>query len=330
MKLAPHLPVKYGFQQIIPPPIPEAEKHVGHFFKSFDARLWLFYRLWEPEQQQQQQNNEIKATLMILHGTIDHSGVYEELAKALNQIGVAVIAMDMRGWGLSDGESMYFNDTDTFVEDLNTLYTRIHDDPRYENVGHRFLMGKSLGGLITAYAIEKYPTNWTGLIGLSGAYSLDSTMIMSPIIVIILKILAFCIPKLPIKPLFDESLIVADEDALEQWRNDKLCCKDWLRIGYGVELFRAVDALPASLSNATKLPMLMMIGRDDKVVTLEGHQLMIALHQCTDKKLKVYPGGRHNLLQEPKLKHVVIQDNCEWIRRHTVVDGGCGCERLDY
>ncbi len=51
-----------------------------------------------------------KATLTIVHGTVDHAGVYAELAAALTAVGVAVFASDMRGWGLSDGEALYFHD----------------------------------------------------------------------------------------------------------------------------------------------------------------------------------------------------------------------------
>ena len=43
---------------------------------------------------------------MIVHGTVDHSGVYSELGQFLAAQGVAVFASDMRGWGRSDGEPL--------------------------------------------------------------------------------------------------------------------------------------------------------------------------------------------------------------------------------
>jgi len=351
MTLAPHLPIKYGKPTGKPPTIPQEAKGVGHFFKSFDSRLWLFYRLWEPYAKNYPSNNnisemneddekdendnemDIQATLMILHGSGDHSGCYDELARSLNSMGVAVIALDMRGWGYSDGESMYFHDTDTFVEDLHTLYTRIHDlDPRYKNVGHRFLLGKGLGALITAYAVERHPSNWTGLLGLSGTYSIHPKMplsLSSQIFVFVLKILSWFLPKLPIlKPFANHG-----HRAATRWKNDKLCCKDYLRIGHGVELLRAMDALPSTLSHTTKLPLLLMSGGHDSVVALEGHKMMIDLHQCSDKSLAVYPHGRHHLLKEPHIKDQVIQDICGWTQLHIIVttDGaGCGCARYDY
>eukprot|EP00434_Breviolum_minutum_P038548 symbB.v1.2.034197.t1/scaffold4369.1/size40568/1 len=63
-----HCAVKYGSSA---PAVPE-ECGNGEFHRSFDDRLWLFTRSWRPE-------GKTWATLMIVHGTVDHSGVYEEL-----------------------------------------------------------------------------------------------------------------------------------------------------------------------------------------------------------------------------------------------------------
>ena len=108
MTLPDHSPIKYGSPtNTQPPSIPShlaPTSGRGFFYPSFDRKLWLFCRKWEPEL------GPAKATLMILHGTVDHSGVYEELAERLVQnCRVAVFAPDMRGWGLSVGESMYFH-----------------------------------------------------------------------------------------------------------------------------------------------------------------------------------------------------------------------------
>jgi alpha-beta hydrolase superfamily lysophospholipase len=48
-------------------------------------------------------------------------------------------------------------------------------------------------------------------------------------------------------------------------------------------------------------------------VTLCGHEMMIRNNNSTDKELKVYPGGFHNLLQEPALKTTVKADIQKWI-----------------
>jgi acylglycerol lipase len=251
---------------------------------------------------------------MIVHGTVDHSGVYAGLANELTKKGIAVIAMDMRGWGLSDGESMYLNDMDTFVEDVNTLYRKIHALPRFEKVKSRFLLGKSLGGLITAFAVAAYPTNWTGLLGLSGAYQLDPGVQPSPLLVCIMRGIGMVVPKLAFKEPFDEHLIASDKKALEAWRQDDLCCKDKLRLGYGINILQGTQELVSTrVVDQLNIPMLMMIGDADRVVTKAGHELMVNRSQHYDTKLQVYPHGYHNLLQEPALQGQLMMDICNWI-----------------
>jgi acylglycerol lipase len=310
MKLHPHTPHKYGFDGESPPMVPEEHKNEGHFSPSFDKRLWMFHRRWEPPT-----NVKVKATLMIVHGTVDHSGVYAELAKELVSAGIAVFAIDMRGWGLSDGESMYLDSMDTSVADVDALYQEIHSLPRYEKVKSRFLLGKSIGGTITTYCIHQYPQHWTGLLGLSGAYKVDPKLSPSPLVLAILNGAAKLIPKTPVKQLFDEHLIVRDEAALQAWMDDTLCCKDKVRIGYIVVGTESLYGLPG-LAAGINLPMLMMYGDADKVVTKAGHELMIQNNQHTDKQLKLYPEGYHNLLAEPSLKVQVTKDIKEWIVAH--------------
>lgn len=267
----------------------------------------------------------MKATLIILHGTVDHSGAYDELASRLAQDhGVAVFAPDMRGWGLSDGESMYFHDMDTFVQDVKCLYDYIHALPEYQGVATRLLMGKSLGGLISAFCVAKHPDAWNGLIGLSGAYEVNPERAPSYPMMLLLSGVAQVAGKAPIMQLFEERLIVRDQTALQAWREDPLCSKDKVRLSYLVEGYFKMRELHDHVASRLELPMLMMVGDEDRVVTLEGHKMMITLssNEATpsgDKQLVVYEGGYHNLLQEPALKSRVMQDIEDWIELRCMV-----------
>lgn len=307
-----HTPHKYGFNIEEPPAVPSPleQGQKGKFSPSYDRRLWLFHRSWEPPAEQ-----EIKATLFIVHGTVDHSGVYHELASKLAKEGIAVFAQDMRGWGCSDGESLYFNDMPTFVEDVNSLYNEIHLSERYKEVKSRFILGKSLGGLVAAFTVAKYPNHFSGLIGLSGAFGVDKSQVPKPLLYNILKVCNCFVPKLPLKQLFDPKLVVSDANSLETWKNDPLCCKDKVRLGYVVEILRCTKELSDSIVYTLQIPMLMMIGTDDKVVTKTGHEMMIekSLADSSKKVLKTYTGGYHNLLAEPTLKEQVIDDIKTWM-----------------
>ena len=307
MKLPPHCAIQYGTKE---PSIPDDGKGQGYFTRSFDDRLWLFHRRWTPAA-----NKPVIATLMIVHGTVDHSGHYHELATRLNDLGIAVIAPDMRGWGHSDGERLYVDDLKTLCADVENLYQTIHASEPYQSVSARFLLGKSLGGTVAAVCVDQYPSHWTGLLGLSGAFELGPAIGQPNFLKwSFLIILAYFLPKLPFKKLFDEHFIVADPGALESWRRDPLCSHGKVTVGYAINLILGVR----SLSQCTfSLPMLMMVGDDDNVVLPQGHEHMLQWNASTDKEIHYYPRGRHNLLLEPTLKDQVMMDIAKWIKAHS-------------
>jgi len=302
-----HCAVKYGDTA---PALPE-ECGNGEFHRSFDDRLWLFTRSWRPE-------GKTWATLMIVHGTVDHSGVYEELGKSLSAKGVAVFASDMRGWGYSDGEPLYVDDIQSFVGDIVADYERIHQPGSpYADVSARFLLGKSIGGLFTAWAAAQYQDKWTGLIGLSGAFQVDEAMKPSTLTLMLVKSLAWLMPKMPLRQLFDPKLIVSDEDALKAWERDPLVSRGKITPGYLTEMFRLQAALPEHLKQL-KVPVLLLWGTGDQVVTEAGHQLVLAAAKegdSGDSQFLRYSKGFHNLLAEPQHKDKVIDDIHLWIKK---------------
>ena len=309
-----HKPYKYGFDPFKPPltPLDQVEKipfgQEGRFLPSADSCLWLFSRSWVLPPKKRK---DTKATLIICHGTVDHSGVYHELATALVNVGIAVFAQDMRGWGLSDGESMYLNDMEAFVEDVDCFYEEIHKRPEYATVANRFILGKSIGGLVSAYSVIQHPFKYTGLLGLSGAYKTHSRIAVSPMPARVVQALNAFAPKFPLKQIFDPTLIVKDPDALRKWYDDPLCSKDKVRCGYAIEAWRCKHELP-KLVGDIDTPMFMMIGDDDQVVSLEGLEMMVNCKM--EKNWDYYFLSSHaQLLAEPSLKDEVIGDIKDWI-----------------
>ena len=53
--------------------------------------------IWQPEQ--------VKAVLLVAHGTTEHMGRYEAFAAAMAARGVAVAGFDLRGHGRNPGDS---------------------------------------------------------------------------------------------------------------------------------------------------------------------------------------------------------------------------------
>ena len=59
-----------------------------------------------------------RAVVFLVHGLAEHSGRYVPLIKALTSGGIAVLTHDHHGHGLSDGERIFVNTFDDYVEDI--------------------------------------------------------------------------------------------------------------------------------------------------------------------------------------------------------------------
>jgi acylglycerol lipase len=152
---------------------------------------------------------------------------------------------------------------------------------------------------------------FTGFIGLSAAFELSAILPSWPVM-LLLRILFLILPKLRLKPCFDPTLIVSDLGALKEWEQDPLVAREKLTVGYVTTLASAASSLQP-LIPAMRVPMLMMWGTGDKVVSLRGHELMVNESHSVDHTLKLYEGAYHNILAEPKHREQAVRDIADWI-----------------
>ena len=193
--------------------------------------------------------------------------------------------------------------TETFVDNVNHYYNETHNHPKYAHATNRFLLGKSIGGVISAYTVIKHPNKYKGLIGLAGAYKPHPDQQVSSMLMNVLRAVNALYSKLLLRQIFDPKLIVSNEDILKKWYNDPLCSKDKIKVGYTVDGFRYCHELPKLVCDIN-ISMLMMVGNDDCVVSLKGLKMMmtnckkqgewedhyLAKPRC-QPKIKIYEGG---------------------------------------
>ncbi|MFD4122536.1 alpha/beta fold hydrolase [Alcaligenes faecalis] len=87
--------------------------------------------------------------LIVMHGVTGHAGLWHHVATALSQ-NRAVIALDMRGHGLSDWCAQQDYATPAHVQDLACLLEAL-GQPQYD------LAGLSWGGLVSLQYAARYP-----------------------------------------------------------------------------------------------------------------------------------------------------------------------------
>lgn len=83
-------------------------------------------------------------TIIFTHGLGEYSKSYEEAAKFFHKNGFSVITYDIRGHGKSEGERGSVDSYKSFINDLDALV-----NIAYKNTKNVFLVGHSMGGVIT-------------------------------------------------------------------------------------------------------------------------------------------------------------------------------------
>jgi len=96
----------------------------------------LLTRTWEPV-------GDPRAVILIVHGLGEHSGRYEHVGDHLAEMGFLVKALDLRGFGGSEGPRAYVTGFDSYLDDL---------DPLVAEAGRQdvpvIMLGHSMGGLV--------------------------------------------------------------------------------------------------------------------------------------------------------------------------------------
>lgn len=262
----------------------------------------LFSRSWPPEQSP-------VAHLIIVHGYAEHSGRYEALARKLNDAGLHVHACDFRGHGQSPGKRGQIKGFATLVADLRRFVERTRD-----RVGGRplFILGHSMGGLITAHYLAGESTGIRGAIFSSPLMAIPDHV--SPFLLRISRLLSLVAPGLPVDRL-DSKGIARDPEVVHAYDSDLLVYHGPIRARTGAELAHAIQALPGLLPRIT-LPLLAFHGTADPVAPPSGSQLLTKCAGSTDKECFYVEGGFHELLNDTG-REEVIQKILAWIDRHS-------------
>ena len=111
--------------------VPEEDTFVGV------RGLRIHVRTWAPA-------SPPRGVVVIAHGFAEHGGRYAAVAEHLVAEGLAVVAADHRGHGLSEGRRTSVVRFDDYVDDLTTVITRARDRWPSQRL---VLLGHSMGGL---------------------------------------------------------------------------------------------------------------------------------------------------------------------------------------
>ena len=270
------------------------------YFTGHD-RLALFERSWMPA-------GRPRAAVVLIHGLIEHSGCHAGTALELVRHGFSVHAMDLRGHGLSGGPRCDVRSFDQYLLDLDIFFQIAS---RKANGRPLFLMGNSMGGLITTHwAILRQP-QISGLI-LSGPL-LALADGLYPRLRHLAAFAAAVVPALRVTRIpFDR--LARQSQVVDRFRNDPLVFHGRFTVRVAAEILRAmknVSGQAASLS----VPLLILHGGEDRICGPAGSLALYQKAGPADKTFQLYEGFYHEVFDEPQ-RDRVLADLTAWLDRH--------------
>lgn len=250
-----------------------------------------------------------KAVVLVVHGYGEHCGRYKHVMQALVEAGYAAYALDHVGHGQSDGLRAFIKDFDRPVTHMKEYLDRIKPQHPGKPV---FVLGHSMGALISLAFTLRYQSEIAGLL-ISGA-PVNADANVSPLMIQLGYVLNRIVPTLPLMPSTGNDVLSTDPQVVIDFNNDPLNYKANMRVGLGVALNETAKKVRGQLANLT-LPLLVMHGAEDQLVNPSGSQLTYERASSKDKTLKLYPGMRHEIMNERE-KATVLREIIAWLDSH--------------
>ena len=274
-----------------------------------------------------------KGVMMIAHGMAEHSARYERLATVLVEHGYEVYALDLRGHGRTAQQGLkgHFADQEGWAKVVNDLDCL----QRHIRIKHPktplFLMGHSMGSYIAQAYLLQHSADVQGAILSGSNYQPMALYKVAGLIArferfrqgptglsALLEFLSFGSFNKAFKPArTDFDWLSRDPVEVDRYINDPLCgfrCTNQLWIDLLGGLQQISEPRNLALIDKT-LPMWVIGGACDPVSDGKRlNDLASALRQNgnTSVQLKIYPGARHELLNETH-RAEVTSDLLQWL-----------------
>ncbi len=302
------------------------------YYDSRDKKSQLHAVRYMPDDQ-----DSIRCIVQIVHGMAEYIERYEEFAEFLTDRGFVVVGEDHMGHGKSvgrDGRYGYFCEQDpatVLVRDVHRLKKATAE--RYPNVPY-VMVGHSMGSFITRNYMFRYGAAIDGAVVMGTGMQHKAVLVLSRTVAAIqgmifgpekkgklLDKLAFGSYNRRIgNPKTSFDWLSRDEERVKQYLNDPLCGFVFTINGFQT-LFELISRLHHSENLERipkKLPVFLVSGDADPVGDygkgVQKAYISLRAVGLENIKVKLYEGGRHELLNETN-RQDVMQDIYNWIEK---------------
>ena len=242
----------------------------------------LFFRVIEPL-------SAPKAAIILVHGHGDHSGGLQNLSASLVENNYIVYAFDLRGHGNSAGKRGFIRSWNEYREDLHEFHKLVSlDQPDLP----LFIVGHSLGGLMTLDYTVEHSAGISGIIAISPAISYE----VKPFEQLGITLMGKFKPDYSINKSRRIRLLKKKSVIRTKYYSDRLR-HNIVTPGLGNGLIQAISRI-VNQAQTISLPLLLQYGLQDKITPPTKLNQFFHRVASKDKQLYEYPLAKHRPFDE--------------------------------
>lgn len=260
----------------------------------------ITWRAWLPD-------STVRAVIVLVHGVSEHSGRYAHVGSRLAEAGFAVYAPDHLGHGGSEGSRANIGSIDSAADNVASVLALAG---RAQPDVPKFLLGHSMGSLITLFLTTRDPVDVAGIV-LSGP-PLDIP-VGNALQRLIAPVVSKVAPDLGVLAL-DSALISRDPAVVAAYDNDPLVYRGKVKARTGYEILRGAELVKQRLDRLTQ-PLLVLHGTRDGLAAPSSTDRIERDAGSKDLTVIRYEGLYHEVFNEPE-QEKVISDVIEWLESH--------------
>jgi alpha-beta hydrolase superfamily lysophospholipase len=242
----------------------------------------LFYRVIEPLM-------ATKAKVILVHGHGDHSGGLQSISTKLIKNGYFVYAFDLRGHGKSSGKRGFIRSWDEYRGDLHEFRKLVAlEQPELP----LYIVGHSMGGLITLDYILDNSTGISGIAAIAPAISYEVTAFERLGVTLMSKIK----PDYSIDKNKDYQFLAENPSLRAKFYSDRLR-HNTITPDLGHGLIQAISRVRNN-AKSIKLPFLLQYGLEDKITPPTRLRHFFNQVASEEKRVVEYASARHRPFNE--------------------------------
>ncbi|KAG1758353.1 alpha beta-hydrolase [Suillus occidentalis] len=270
-----------------------------------------------------------KAVVIFVHGFIEHVARYEHVFPAWSARGLAVFAYDQRGFGRTaldmerkSKESSYGKTS--WKEQFQDIEWAVnHAKSEFGSIPV-FLYGHSMGGaLVLAFCTRaSSPPAKETVTNLAGVISTSPLILQTKPAAKAARWIggraSLLAPWLTIPSGVKGQDLSHDKAVGEEYAKDPMVKQIGSLRGVSDMLDGGEHLLHTDYTRwPTDLPVLFIHGSDDKVTSVKASELFHQRVPAKDKTISIFPGGYHELHNEPDgVKEKLIEECITWVEAH--------------